>query len=149
MKSYLQALLTLLLGLCAALPLLGGDECGGGGENGVWILPRVGAVTRDPNLPARPFSEARAVRTLTELNKDFVFQTSGEAGSLVAVLCEANLGVRGINVCGDRLTVSARDLQLLSATVRRFDLIVLDENQDGYLLTFLFDGHGGCTVYVF
>lgn len=153
MKMYMKGLIALLLGLLAALPLLGGDTCGGGGENGVWILPNRSQFTSSTGTGISgvgQLSDARASIQVNDLTHNFVMQASGSVGHIVASLGNANLGVFGVSVCGTQITVSAALMAAIATLPNsRCEMLVIDENYCGYLMTMAYDSNHRLRVYVY
>jgi hypothetical protein len=146
----MKGLLALLLGLLAALPLLGGDTCGGGGENGVWILPRAGQISQGPSSGPRPINEALTSHVVTDLTHNFVMQASSNMAHIVATLSNPNLGSLGVSVCGSQITLGSSLMQAVGQLPNsRCDLLVIDENYCGYLMSLVFDANRRLTVYVY
>src|SRR5689334_13203910 len=104
MRMYMKGLLALLLGLLAALPLLGGDTTGGGGDCGVWILPRAGQISQGPSSGPRPLNEAVASHIVSDLTHSFTMQASSNMSHIVATLSSSNLGTLGVSVVGSQIT---------------------------------------------
>jgi hypothetical protein len=148
MRTLLRTLAAVLLGLCAVLPVLGGDECGGG-EGGVWILPRSSVMTNGGGR-GRVLGLARGTKTFPTLLKSIDLQLSGELGAAAAMMSvsETNTTVQ-LPIIGHVLHLSSAMLQQMSASgVQSADIVVSDENGSGYLMLLVF-GNGGATLYVF
>lgn len=148
MRTLLRTLAAVLLGLCAVLPVLGGDECGGG-EGGVWILPRCSAMTNTGGR-TRVLGLARGSRTYSDLDKSIELQLSGELGAAAAMLSvsETNTTVQ-LAIVGHVLQLSGEMLQQMSASgVQSADIVISDEAGNGYVMLLVF-ANGGATLYVF
>ncbi|GAB4147414.1 MAG: hypothetical protein Fur0037_15590 [Planctomycetota bacterium] len=145
MKPLVRALLALLLGLSAALPVLG-DSVTGGGEGGVWILPRSTVMTGS-GITAR---QARASCKIDDLQKGLVMQMSSEVGVAIAVLTDpaSNL-VHPLAVNGHDVILDGNLLVGLHNTgVASISVTVVDENGLGYAIDLAFETTGAM-VYVY
>ena len=149
MRTLLRSLLAVLLGLCAVLPVLGGDECGGG-EGGVWILPRSSVLSGSNGGRLRQLSLARYHSHTDDLSKGIAMEMSSEIGVAVAVLSDpVTNSSQHLAVSGHRLELEGVFLlELRNAGMQRAEIIVSDENGNGYLMVLVLES-GGATLYVF
>jgi hypothetical protein len=150
MSTLLKSLLAVVLGLCAVLPVLGGDECGGGsGDSGVWILPRSAAICGyGPSVLSLSLSTARDHHLIADPTKGLGMQVSEEMGTTVGVLTAGSF-VRQLAVDGHVVRLSSQLLSALRrANVLRAEILVSDGAQNGYVMTIVLDPRD-ITVYVF
>lgn len=139
MKSRLSYLLAALLGLFAALPLLGGGGGGGEGAGGVWVLPRCGNILPPIGRNCTP-TNSRASYSIPDVTQDFVMQATNYSGGLVAGMSMSTLGLSGIDVNGSFITVPATLMQQLRVQrLQNFYVLVLDDSCQGYVIEVDFD----------
>lgn len=148
MRTLLRSLLAVLLGLCAVLPVLGGEECGGG-EGGVWILPRSSVLTGTGGR-LRQLNLARNHHHFDDISKGVSFEMSSEIGIAVAVLSDPQTNSsQELSISGHVVQLAGTFLtNLRNSGTMRADILVSDENGNGYLMVLVFDATG-VTVYVF
>lgn len=148
MRSLLRGMMALLLGLVAVLPVLGGDTRGGG-ESGVWILPRACSMSGTVGDP--PLSEARANQTFP-LSGNIQAQLPAEMGpTLVTMVPRGTSELYPLAVVNGSIQIPATLLQSLAAGgIRRADILAADPNNLGLRLALLIDDNAGAAnLYVF
>ncbi|HLQ38343.1 MAG TPA: hypothetical protein VK348_11100 [Planctomycetota bacterium] len=146
MKVLLRSLLALLLGLCAGLPLFG--EGGGGGEGGVWILPRSGPINGGP----RPRGDARLVYHSSDLSRDLVMRLPDGMDTPICTLFDPVSGaIIGLPTDGNQLRISSAILiGLAREQVRSATILVVDRNNQGLVMQLVFSADfTAVDLYVF
>jgi hypothetical protein len=114
-----------------------GSDGGGGGDSGVWILPRSAPISQLPlsGMPAQ--QGARDWRSLTTPKEALVLQLPGEMASAVAALRDVASGaVLPVHTVGGRVVLPLRTLQaMLSAGASGQSLgVIVDGQGRGFLL---------------
>lgn len=150
MRTLIRTLSAVLLGLCASLPLVGGDEENLGGDTGVWILPRSGSVV--PSLGGRhpAVTQARENRRLCDISRGISVQASSEVGLATAVLRDPDTNTcEQLSVQGSIVRLDGTFLvELRNAGIRRAEIVLCDENGAAYYIVLVFDTEGAM-LYVF
>lgn len=127
MRLLLKSLLVLILGLGAALPAF---EDGGGGDTGVWILPRCTNIGSRTNLINAPLG----TRSFGSLSAGVSMSVSEEMLAPTASLTLANGTVLPLPTRGLTVDVPASVLQSLALTESRAATgVIVDANGYGYL----------------
>ncbi len=135
MQNLLRGLMLLMAALLLAVAGPGSD--GGGGDSGVWILPRSAPISQLPlsGMPAQ--QRARDWRSLTAPKEALVLQLPGEMASAVAALRDVASGaVLPVHTVGGRVVLPLRTLQaMLSAGASGQSLgVIVDGQGRGFLL---------------
>ena len=108
------SLRTLLLALAAFVFALAGMSAGGGGDGGVWILPRSNHVCSIPTTGAQVLLPPRDWRTVSTPKADLVMQLPSEMGAAVAqVVDRATRVALPIRIVGKQMTIPLASLQVL------------------------------------
>jgi hypothetical protein len=132
------SLRALLLALAAFVFALAGMSAGGGGDGGVWILPRSNHVFSIPTSGAQVLTPPRDWRTATAPKTDFVMQLPSEMGAATAHVVDRRTGIAlPIRIVGKTVTIPLASLQALLAQSNgaSADGLIVDANGLGLLLT--------------
>jgi hypothetical protein len=121
LRSILRTTLAVIVGLLFALPAVGDEEVGGG-DSGIWILPRSSSMVTQlivgggANLAQQ---SPRAVRVITSPSACLTMKMPSEMGAPIASLWEvAPLGLTlPISVSGNHVTISQRTMLALLSPV--------------------------------
>lgn len=138
MISLSRVLIGLALGLLLAIPVVGDDALGGGGETGVWILPSSRPVN-SIQVNGAQFTQ-RAVRSFRVVStpSDLRIQMPADMGAPLVVLHELSTGlpVEAL-VSGNTVTLTQRGMRLLvnQASSGRALGQIADANGRGFLVT--------------
>lgn len=149
MKLLLKILFALFVATLLRLP--GTDSAGGGGDGGVWILPRPGSMA-GTSLVSPPLSSARAVRTWNNVSTGLRFGAPSPLDEPIATLTESLSGqVVPLAEAGGVVTIPGGVLVgLLNGGSTRSDVLVLDANGDGYWIALVIDPvRKSVTLYAF
>jgi hypothetical protein len=138
----LRCLQLLLVGLLGALPLAvaeDGPNCGGG-DSGVWILPRISNLGGSLGSGIIASAPARATRR-TSIDKPFTMRVSNEMGAPTGFLTEIQTGVAlPLSINGAEVTILASTMQALAnAGVTLAAGSIVDVRGRGYLLRVVID----------
>jgi len=148
----MKLLLKILFALCVATLLrLPGTDSAGGGDGGVWILPRPGTML-GTSLVAPPLNSARAVRTWLDAGTGIRFSPSVPLDEPIATLTESLSGtVMPLAQAGGVVSLSGRLLTgLVQGGSTRSDILVVDANGDGYWIALVIDPvRKSVTLYAF
>jgi len=139
MNLLLRILFVLVVATLLRLP--GTDTAGGGGgDGGVWILPRPSSMT-GTSLVAPPLNTARATRTWLHASTGIRFSPSVPLDEPISTLTESLSGsVVHLAEAGGVVSVPGRLLTgLLNGGSTRSDILVLDANGDGYWIALVID----------
>lgn len=148
MNLLLKILFALFVATLLRLP---GTDTAGGGDGGVWILPRPGPMN-GTSLVAPPLNTARAVRTWLDASTGIRFSPPSPLDEPIATLTESFSGmVLPLAQAGGVVSVSGRLLTgLLQAGSTRSDILVVDANGNGYWIALLLDPvRKSVTLYTF
>lgn len=140
MMAVVRAVLLVLVGLFAVLPLFGHDDEGGGGDSGVWILPRSSYLGSGggPQIISAP---PRGIRHHPDLSRDLSLQMSSEMSEPTGVLTDPVTN-RPIPLAVDGMHVTVRSATLRSiesAGVTEVYGTVIDSQGRGYILRLRID----------
>jgi hypothetical protein len=141
LKTLARCLLLVLVGLLGAVPMVSAEDIpGGGGDTGVWILPRSSYLNGSLGANVISTAPSRGTRT-TSLDKSFSMRISSEMGSPTAFMTDPLSGlVLPMLVNGRDVTIPASTLQALAnASVRLAIGSILDANGRGYYLRITID----------
>lgn len=148
----MKLLLKILFVLCVATLLrLPGTDTSGGGDGGVWILPRPGSMS-GTSLVAPPLNSARAVRTWLDVSTGIRFSPSVPLDEPIATLTESLSGTTvPLAETGGVVSIPGRLLtSLLRGGSSRSDILVVDSNGDGYWIALVIDRvRNSVTLYAF
>lgn len=148
MKLLLKILFALLVATLLRLP---GTDSAGGGDGGVWILPRPGTMS-GTSLVAPPLNSARAVRTWLNAATGIRFCPPVPLDEPIATLTESLSGA--VIPLAENGGVVSIPGQLLTGLLRggsnRSDILVVDANGDGYWIALVVDRvRSSVTLYAF
>ena len=132
-----SAMRTLLLAIAALEFALFGSASGGGGDGGVWILPRSSHVCGLPASGAQTLTPPRDRRSLSAPKADLVMQLPPEMGVAAAHLVDLSSGASlPVSVAGKTLTIPLRTLQFVLAQTGSgvAQGLVLDASGRGFLV---------------
>lgn len=137
-----QTLLVVLLGLLAWLPA----DDGGGGDTGVWILPRSRCLSGSTVL-VQPIS----TRSFSTLDRPVSLTVSAEMGSPMGTLVMPTGAIVPLPVRGLTVDIPASLLQALAAAnVTSVRGLIVDQSGRGYEFTLQIDPvqrSGSISVY--
>lgn len=148
MKLLLKILFALFVATLLRLP---GTDSAGGGDGGVWILPRPGSMA-GASLVTPPLSAARAVRTWGDVSTGVRFGAPSPLDEPIATLTESLSGqLVPLAEAGGVVTIPGRVLVgLLNGGSTRSDVLVVDANGDGYWIALVIDPvRKSVTLYAF
>lgn len=132
-----SAMRTLLLAIAAFVFALFGSASGGGGDGGVWILPRSSHVCGMPTSGAQVLTPPRDWRALSAPKADLVMQLPPEMGVAAAQLLDRQTGAPlPVSVAGKTLTIPLSTLRFVLAQPASSVAvgIVLDANGMGFVV---------------
>jgi hypothetical protein len=137
-QAVTRLLLAILAGLMVALPAVG-DETGGGGDSGIWILPRasgVGGPTSCGGGAGTSLAGPRAALVLPLLRNPVTMQMPTNMGQPMAALYETPGCARlPLVVSGNRVTLPVSTLKYVRDSVSGLaDGWMIDANGCGFLL---------------
>lgn len=148
MNPLLRVMVALLLGLLAAVAAIGSDEIGGG-DGGVWILPRSSSLATG-RLDV-PLSAARASRGLGDFSKPVDLKLPSEMGRALATLTVRGTGnTVALPSDGGIVRLSSSMLQGLAGVAPAIaDLLIVDAAGRGLRATLVFESETHATLYVY
>jgi hypothetical protein len=142
MKALIRSFEFILVALLLALPVIGGGG-GGGGDSGVWVLPGPGpGFCQSGPVPAG--TDARSVLNVGEGLLPVTLRVAVEMGvPTVSFATPALAGINEFTISGHDVTISPNVFTAMRrAGVGRGDLVVMDGNRRGYVITILFTSAG-------
>lgn len=148
MKLLLKILFAIVVATLLRLP---GTDSSGGGDGGVWILPRPGSMS-GTSLVSPPLNSARAVRTWLDVATGIRFSPSAPLDEPIATLTESLSGtVIPLAEAGGVVSIPGRLLTgLVNGGSTRSDILVVDANGDGYWIALVVDPvRKSVTLYAF
>lgn len=149
MKAILRLVLPVAFAAWLALPGVSSDGGENAGGTGVWILPKPTFLASDSPSITTLATERKSIPNISATNT-ITLTAAAEMGAMTATMIDPVTGVAtALPVSGHDITMRDSLLNGVRCAGITADIVVVDSQQQGYVIRVAFDASGTGTIKIY